>query len=257
MQKKCTFYADFDKNICLIQKKAVPLRRIFNRVLLGGTRKNTRLADLEGYMQRLLRQFKNIPITSSVLQAVLPQRASFTHFISNLVDTNQLIRIKRGLYIVSPDVSGVPINTMMIANSLYGPSYVSFSTALNYYGLIDDVSQGIYSASIKRDKHYLTPVGRFEYIAVPASYYAVGIKQIITNDYSFLIATPEKALCDTIVNTPGLNLRSQKDAMTYLEEDLRFDIDELKSLDISILQECAACGVKSNSIQQIIKLIQS
>ena len=208
-------------------------------------------------MQRLLRQFKNIPISSSVLRTVLPQRTSFTHFISNLVDTNQLIRVKRGLYVVSPDVSGVPINSMIIANSLYGPSYVSFSTALNYYGLIDDVSQGTYSASIKQDKRYMTPVGRFEYIAVPASYYAIGIKQVVTNDCSFLIATPEKALCDTIVNTVGLNLRSQKDAMAYLEEDIRFDMDELKSLDVSILQECAVCGIKSNSIQQIIKLIQS
>ena len=218
---------------------------------------STFAADFDGYMQRLLRQFKNIPISSSVLQTVLPQRTSFAHFISKLVDTNQLIRIKRGLYVVSPDVSGVPINSMIIANSLFGPSYVSFSTALNYYGLIDDVSQGIYSATIKRDKRFLTPVGRFEYIAFPASYYAVGIKQIVTNDCSFLIATPEKALCDTIVNTVGLNLRSQKDAVIYLEEDLRFDMDELKSMDIGVLQECAACGVKSSSIQQIINLIQS
>ena len=214
-------------------------------------------ADFGRYMQRLLRQFKNIPISSSVLQTVLPQRTSFTHFISNLVDTNQLIRIKRGLYIVHPDVSGVPINSMIIANSLYGPSYVSFATALNQYGLIDDMAQSTYSATIKRDKRYMTPVGRFEYISLPASYYAVGIKQIITNDYSFLMATPEKALCDTIVNSIGVNLRSQKDAMTYLEEDLRFDMDALKSMDTSILQECATCGVKSNSIQQIIKLIQS
>lgn len=214
-------------------------------------------ADFGRYMQRLLRQFKNIPISSSVLQTVLPQRTSFTHFISNLVDTNQLIRIKRGLYIVHPDVSGVPINSMIIANSLYGPSYVSFATALNQYGLIDDLAQSTYSATIKRDKRYMTPVGRFEYISLPASYYAVGIKQIITNDCSFLMATPEKALCDTIVNSIGVNLRSQKDAMTYLEEDLRFDMDALKSMDTSILHECATCGVKSNSIQQIIKLIQS
>ena len=208
-------------------------------------------------MQRLLRQFKNIPISSSVLQTVLPQRTSFTHFISNLVDTRQLIRIKRGMYIVSPDVSGIPVNSMIIANSLYGPSYVSFSTALNYYGLIDDLSQGIYSATIKRDKRYQTPVGRYEYVSLPASYYTVGIKQVMEHDYSFLIATPEKALCDTIVNTVGLNLRSVKDAMIYLEEDLRFDMDELKSMDINILKECAACGIKSNSIQQIIKLILS
>lgn len=237
MQKKCTFYAIFDNFVCVFQLFVVPLRRILKP------------------MQRLLRQFKNIPISSSVLQTVLPPRTSFTHFLSGLVDSKQLIRIKKGLYIVSPDITGVPTNSMLIANSLYGPSYVSFASALNYYGLIDDIAQGVYSATIRRNKSCTTPVGRFEYIAIPAAYYPIGIKQVVEQDYSYLIATPEKALCDTIIHTSGLNLRSQRDAITYLEEDLRFDTDALKSLDVSILQECAVCGVKSNSIQQIIKLI--
>ena len=102
----------------------------------------------------------------------------------------------------------------------------------------------------------MTPFGRFEFIAIPSAYYPVGIKQVVERDISFLIATPEKALCDTIIHTSGLNLRSQKDAITYLEEDLRFDTDSLNSLDVNVLQECAACGVKSNSIRQIIKLLQ-
>ena len=239
MQKKCTFYANFDNFICEFKIFVVPLQRIFET------------------MQRLLRQFKNIPISSSVLQTVLPPRTSFTHFLSGLVDSKQLIRIRRGLYVVSPEISGVPINLMLIANSLYGPSYISFSSALNYYGLIDDIAQGVYSATIRRNKSCTTLVGRLEYIAIPSVYYPVGIKQIVERDYSFLIATPEKALCDTIIHTSCLNLRSQNDALTYLEEDLRFDTDALKSLDINILQECAACGIKRNSIQQIIKLIQA
>jgi len=208
-------------------------------------------------MEKLLRQFKNIPVTSSALQSVLPARASFTHFISGLVKSQKLIHLKRGLYVVSPDVSNLPFNHSMIANSLYGPSYISFYSALNYYGLIDDVSQGYYSATLKQDKHYDTPVGRYEYIAIPHSYYPIGIKQVTENGCSYLIATPEKALCDTILHSTAVNLRSKKDAITYLEEDLRFDTDALKMFDITILQECADCGYKRNSILQIIKLIQS
>ena len=134
---------------------------------------------------------------------------------------------------------------MLIANTLYGPSYVSFSTALHYYGLIDDMSQNIWSATIKRTKHYSTPLGAFEYLYMPQEYYSIGITQVRAEDYSFLIATPEKALCD-IMNV-----------LTYLEEDLRFDMDHISSLDPGILKECAKCGIKSNSIQQIIKLVQS
>ena len=208
-------------------------------------------------MLNTLRQFGNIPVSTSVLQTVLPSRTSFTHFVSNLVDTNQLIRIKRGMYVVPSDITGKPINTMLIANTLYGPSYVSFSTALHYYGLIDDMSQNIWSATIKRTKHYSTPLGAFEYLYMPQEYYSLGITQVRAEDYSFLIATPEKALCDIIINSPRLNLRSKKDALTYLEEDLRFDMDHISSLNLGILKECAKCGIKSNSIQQIIKLVQS
>ena len=208
-------------------------------------------------MQNILRQFGNVPVSTSVLQTVLPPHTSFTHFVSNLVDTNQLIRVKRGLYVVSLEITGKPINTMLIANNLYGPSYVSYSTALHYYGLIDDISQNIWSTTIKRTKHYSTPLGAFEYLYVPQEYYSIGITQIHTEDYCFLIATPEKALCDIIINTPRLNLRSKKDAIIYLEEDMRFDMDRVSSLNLSILQECAKYGIKSNSIQQIIKLVQS
>lgn len=208
-------------------------------------------------MDRLLRQFKNIPVTSSVLQSVLPVRASFAHFISGLVKSQKLIRLKRDLYVVSPEVSNQPLNHQLIANSLYGPSYVSFGSALNFYGLIDDVSQGYYSATIKHDKHFDTPLGRFDYIAIPRSYYPIGIRQVVENGCSCLIASPEKALCDTILHAKGVNLRSKKDAITYLEEELRFDTDALKTLDVTVLQECADCGYKRNSIQQIIKLIQS
>ena len=208
-------------------------------------------------MDRLLRQFKNIPIPSSALQSVLPERASFAHFISGLVKSQKLIRLKRGLYVVSPEMSNQPLNHQLIANSLYGPSYVSFGSALNYYGLIDDVSQGYYSATIKHDKHFDTPLGRFDYIAIPHSYYPIGIRQVVENGGCYLMASPEKALCDTILYSKAVNLRSKKDAIRFLEDDLRFDTDALKAFDITILQECVDCGYKRNSIQQIIKLIQS
>lgn len=78
--------------------------------------------------------------------------------------TESLIRLKRGMYVVAPEVSGKMLNEMLIANSLYGPSYVSYSSALHHYGLIDDVAQTIYSATLKREKQYDTPIGRFVYV---------------------------------------------------------------------------------------------
>lgn len=42
----------------------------------------------------------------------------------------------------------------------------------------------------------------------------------------------------------------------YLEEDIRFDMDELRSFDIDILTQCAQCGRKSSTIDNLIKIIR-
>lgn len=207
-------------------------------------------------MEQRLRKIGNVPIDVAVLQTMLPARTSFTHFVSKMVDDGELIRLKRGMYVVAPEVSGKTLNEMLIANSLYGPSYVSYTSALHHYGLIDDVAQTVYSATLKREKQYNTPIGRYVYVKLPARYYAIGLRHVEEDGCGYVIASPEKALCDMIINSSMLNLRSQKDALTYLEEDLRFDMERLGELDVALLEECAACGIKSNSINQIIKLIQ-
>ncbi|MDR1517406.1 MAG: hypothetical protein LBS52_04805, partial [Dysgonamonadaceae bacterium] len=63
-------------------------------------------------------------------------------------------------------------------------------------------------------------VGNFEYITVPQDYYSIGIsQQTVNNEYTYLLATPEKALCDLILATPNLRLQSVKAMQIYLEED--------------------------------------
>ena len=202
-------------------------------------------------MNNVLHNLGNIPVTAATLRNVLPNRNSFAHYISSKELSGEIIRLKQGLYVVSPDVSGKPINNLLIANSLYGPSYVSFQTALGFYGLIDDVVQTTISASFRLNKQYDTPVGRFECI----QYYPIGITQAQSENMPFLIASPEKALCDLIIRTPKLLFRSKKDVITYLEDDLRFDTESLFSMDISVFQDCAEKGYKSTSIQQLINVI--
>ena len=206
-------------------------------------------------MNNVLHNLGNIPVTAATLRNVLPNRNSFAHYISSKELSGEIIRLKQGLYVVSPDVSGKPINNLLIANSLYGPSYISFQTALGFYGLIDDVVQTTISASFRLNKQYDTPFGRFEYIQFPSAYYPIGITQAQSENMSFLIASPEKALCDLIIRTPKLLFRSKKDVITYLEDDLRFDTESLSSMDISVFQACAEKGYKSTSIQQLINVI--
>jgi hypothetical protein len=73
---------------------------------------------------------------------------------------------------------------------------------------------------------------------------------------TFLIASPEKALCDVINFSKNLNLRFMKDVEIYLEEDIRFDTDELKNFNIDILEQCATVSRKQQSINTLIKYLK-
>ena len=68
--------------------------------------------------------------------------------------------------------------------------------------------------------------------------FSIGITSINMQSYAFLMATPEKALCDLIANSPKVNLRYLKDVENYLQEDIRMEMDDFRNMDISIFDIC-------------------
>ena len=73
---------------------------------------------------------------------------------------------------------------------------------------------------------------------------------------SFLMATPEKALCDLITFTPKLSFRFMSDIRLWLEEDIRFDMDALSKFDCTLLEEIAQESRKQQSINTLIKFLK-
>ena len=191
-----------------------------------------------------------------VLRSLLSDYNFPQNKIANLERTGKIIRLKRGLYIVSPAVSKELINMELIANHLYGPSYVSMESALRFYGLIPEQVHTVRSATTNRARRFENQIGTFEYITVSEDYYPVGIRQQTTDKYTILIASPEKALCDMITATPRLRFQSAKAIAAYLENDLRFNMEVLNTMDASIIEQCAATGKKNNSLTQLLKLLQ-
>lgn len=126
-------------------------------------------------------------------------------------------------------------------------------TALRYYGLIPEAVYAVRSMTPGVARNYDNPFGTFSYIHVPADYYNVGLTMREENGVSFIIASPEKALCDLMVYTPKLNLRFQTSMREYLAEDIRFDMAELQSLNIGIIEECAKVSRKKTMLNQLIK----
>lgn len=206
-------------------------------------------------MNNLLREISNIPVTNSVISSLHPNIKAINKKISELEHSNALIRLKRGLYVASPEITHTPLSTELIANHLYSPSYVSCLTALRFYGLIPEDVFITQSMTIKRGRTFNTKLGCFQYFTCSKEAFAVGITIAKVGNQQFLIATPEKALCDFIATSPSLNLRYKRETEEYLEEYLRLDMEEFYKMRISIFQEYATVGKKANSVQQIINLL--
>lgn len=204
-----------------------------------------------------LSTFGQIPIDFSVLESVYPKHKSVHNKICELEKSNRIIRLKKGLYVVSPIESGKLLSIELIANHIYGPSYVSMESALRYYGLIPESVYTLRSITTKHSRNFKNSLGLFEYIQCADAYFPIGIRQEIKGDTVFLIATPEKSLCDLIAYTPLLNLRSQKETAAYLEENLRLDMDAFYKMNIEIFEQCAEIGKKKNAITNILKLLKS
>lgn len=197
-----------------------------------------------------------VPVDISVLRSLFSSYRFPNDKIQSLEDEGKLIRLKKGMYVVSPDVSGELLSVELIANHLYGPSYVSMESALRYYGLIPETVFTVRSATTNRSKKFENSIATFQYVSVKEDYYSVGINQkTVDKKYTFLIASPEKALCDLIVTTPRLNFQSVKAVETYLEDDLRLELSAFGTMDKGIIEQCAATGKKKKALELLLKLL--
>ena len=203
-----------------------------------------------------LEQIGIIPVDYAVLRSLYSDYSFPRNKIANLEQEGKLIRLKRGMYVVSPDVNKQLLSVELIANHIYGPSYVSMESALRYYGLIPEQVYTTRSMTVNRSKKFENSIGNFEYITVEGKYYPIGItQQTVENKYTFLIASPEKALCDMISATPRLRIQSEKALKTYLEDDLRFEISALDNMDSDIIRECSETGKKKEILKLLLKLL--
>ncbi|MCM5663636.1 type IV toxin-antitoxin system AbiEi family antitoxin domain-containing protein [Galbibacter mesophilus] len=205
----------------------------------------------------MIKGYTETPISRHLILGLLSDYKSPNDKISELIKSKELISIRRGLYIIGPNVDLPSPEPFLIANHLRGPSYVSLESALSYWNMIPERTYEVSSVTLKTSKSYKNPVGRFSYKQVKAPYYSYGIKNIeYSSKQTVLIASREKALCDKIVLTPKINLRSIKQTFSFLTEDLRMDSETLSSLDINVLESWAPDAPKRSSLEMLIKTLK-
>lgn len=199
-----------------------------------------------------------LPISTPMLLPYLSGYKRPYDKIDALVKSGYLYQLRRGLYVAGPSIKTNHPELFLIANHLYGPSYVTAESALSYWGLIPEKVTRIISATTRKTTIFKTQVGHFHYFHLSQEAYSIGLSQAkLSDQQTVLMATPEKALCDLVVQTRGLNLRTVKQTKQFLEEDIRFDIQTVPTLNVSLLADCVSHCPKSNSLLVLYQTIHS
>lgn len=154
--------------------------------------------------------------------------------IRSLINNKDILRVKKGLYVLGDDYHK-PFNKFVLANLIYGPSYVTAQTALAFWNIIPERVELIISMTAKRKKLFDTPVGRFSYLYCPKNAFSLGVQlEPCSDQKSFLIASPEKALCDlAAIQTQISTIKEMKEFLDLM----RLDFGTCNRLDFSLLEK--------------------
>jgi hypothetical protein len=208
-------------------------------------------------LMETIRSYSTQPLTHQLMLSLLKEYTRPNDKLHALLSEGILNSIKKGLYIAGPALKTNRPEPFLLANHILGPSYVSVDSALSYYGLIPERVFEVASMTTKSSRMFNTPMGIFSFTHLPLPYYAFGVRQVrLANEQYAMVASPEKALFDKIVTTSGIVLRSQKNAMSYLVDDLRIDEESLKALDTGIMSAWLPECPKKESLSMAIKMIQ-
>ncbi|MGO1245676.1 MAG: type IV toxin-antitoxin system AbiEi family antitoxin domain-containing protein [Sphingobacterium sp.] len=201
-----------------------------------------------------IQHYREEPLTRQMVLSVSQDYKRPGDNIGELVKAGILTIIKNGLYIPGPNSKIERPESFLIANHLWGPSYISMETALYYHRLIPERVFEVSSITVKRSRYFRTPIGRFTYRYAALPYYIFGIQSVRLTPRQFvLMASPEKALCDKIGMTSGIFLRSTVQVRSFLSDDLRIDKENLRRLDINIINSWIDDSPKKSSLRMLTK----
>ena len=205
-----------------------------------------------------LSKYSDQPISTQVLLGLLKGYSRPYDKIMEMVNQGILVQLRRGLYMTSSLVSPITPEPFLIANHLYGPSYISLDSALFHWGLIPERVFEISSVTPRMSKKIMVQNVVYSYTHLPIAYSPLGIQSIsLTKTQTVLIASPEKALCDKVITTSGINLRSRQQALAFLVEDLRIEKDQLSKLNTTEMTSWLPVCPKSKSIQLLIETLSA
>lgn len=152
------------------------------------------------------------------------RNAVYAH-VQRALKSGELVQVRRGLYHLSNAISHRLVSVGVLANLIYGPSYLSFESALGYHGWIPEAVRTCASVTSLRPRRFETVHGMFSYTRIKQTPLMAGVLTGDEGGGPFLVATPLKALADMVASR-GLDWTDSRP----LIGSLRIEPDELETL---------------------------
>lgn len=179
---------------------------------------------------KLILQKISVPVfTAREISLLIPESKDTKYaLMKRAIANNDIIRIKRGLYTLSPLYRKSLINPFAVSNLIEEQSYISLETLLSLKGWIPEAVKTISSVTIKNSKQYDTPFGQFTYHRVPQKTLFAGVERKEDKEGNIWFqATCLKALCDYVY----LNKLDWTTSLPLIES-LRIEKEYLKEITI-------------------------
>ncbi len=145
----------------------------------------------------------------------------------------EIIRIRRGLYMLAPPIQRDAPNPLELAQHVYGPSYIGLESALSFHGWIPEAVYTVASVSLNRSRVFDTPVGRFDFVRVPQTCFFSEVErhELSGGNGSILVSSPLKALADMVY------VQKSDEPLRRLLASLRVEVDLKESVSMESVDE--------------------
>ncbi|MBI2662149.1 type IV toxin-antitoxin system AbiEi family antitoxin domain-containing protein [Candidatus Woesearchaeota archaeon] len=169
------------------------------------TKKTERRAGLGKKSSQLLSELaeNNKPIftVDDAVTVLKEKKSSVTKLLHDLTRNKWLFRLSRGKYLILPLEAGVKPefteHEFIIASKLIEHYYISYWSALNYYGFTEQVSKTVFVATPKRKREMNLLGLKIKFITIKKDKF-FGFKKILVNNRPVNIADKEKGIVDCL-----------------------------------------------------------
>lgn len=148
--------------------------------------------------EEIVTKYRNLPVIETENLRVgysdsLPMEVQLSRWRKQ----GKIIKLKRGLYVLSEPYRKIEVYIPYVAAILQKPSYISLEKALEYHDLIPEAVPVYSCVTTGRTGKFVSKLGIFDYKHVKESLFW-GYESVTVNRQTAFIASPEKCLLDLV-----------------------------------------------------------